>query len=123
MIACAAKLEIIKVAGRTLKRSDESAWLQKSRTTLKADEDGSNECRPREDETSGTVKGLRTAGSGRVGCIGDARLGSDHNKRRWRGEPRIGSRDRIRAIDCPGRRGRGRHRGIDPGTGKRRHGC
>jgi len=40
MIACAAKLEIIKVAGRTLKRRAESAWLPEVRTALKADEDG-----------------------------------------------------------------------------------
>src|SRR6266446_1333837 len=76
---------------------------------------------PVKDQTSGIVKGLRTACSGRVGGTGDARLGSDHHKRRWRGEPHVGSRDRIRTVDCPGRTSPGCGR-IDPGAGKRRHG-
>src|SRR4029077_15161837 len=42
---------------------------------------------------------------------------------RWRGEPLISRRDRIRTVDCPGRRGRGRHCLIDPSAGKRRNGC
>jgi hypothetical protein len=41
MIACAAKLEIIKVASRTLKQRAESAWLPEGRTAPKRDEGGS----------------------------------------------------------------------------------
>jgi hypothetical protein len=75
---------------------------------------------PVKNQTSTTVKGLRTALPGRVGGRGDTHLGSDHNKRRWRSEPLVGSRDRIRTVDCPGRSSSGCSR-IDPGAGKRRH--
>jgi hypothetical protein len=53
------KLRIIRVAGRTLKRSAKNGWLRQSSAALKGDEDGSDTAVPVTDQTSGTGQEIK----------------------------------------------------------------
>jgi hypothetical protein len=118
MIAFTAKLRIIEVTGWTLKWRVGSAWLQKGRLTLKGNEDGSDERRPREDQTSGTVKELWTALPGRVSRSSGKSRSSHIDSAGWSSLSTIGSRNNIPTCRVPGWSGPGRrdiHKGASGG--------
>ncbi len=100
----------------------ESGWPAQSRTSLKGNEDGSNECRPRERSTSGTVKGLRTALPGRVSQSSGKTLSSHIDSAGWSSLSTIGSRNNIPTCRLKGRTGRGGLRDIHEGASRWRDG-